>query len=67
MIVVPPHEVQRRSWECSHVLRDEYRDRMTLADRVLVEVIYRHGPAGLGWREVSAMIVLYGEIVEVRV
>lgn len=66
-IVAPPEILRQRAWECAFCLRDEFADRLVLEHRVNVEVVYRAGPDGLGWRDIAAMLVLYGHAVEVRV
>lgn len=65
--VPPPEIVQRRAAECAYVLREEFSDRLPIEQRVYVEVVYRTPHEGLGWHEVARMLVLFGEVVEVRV
>jgi hypothetical protein len=60
-----PAIIQSRAWECAYALREDFADRLTLAQRVEVEVAYRSDP--LGWAECGDMLHLYSAIAGVRV
>ena len=62
----PPFEVQRRAWECAVVLRDEFADRLTLAQNIRAEVVCRLHPDQIGWAEIGDMLALYPLRVEAR-
>jgi hypothetical protein len=66
-IVPPPFVVQQRAWECAYVLHQAFFDRLDLEARVRVVVVLGTGPDGLGWDDLAAMFVLFGETVAVRV
>jgi hypothetical protein len=60
-----PHIIQARAWECAYILREDFADRLTLEQRVRVEVAYLSDP--LGWAECGDMLGLYSAIAGVRV
>lgn len=66
MIVDPPFHVCQRAWECAHVLRQHYDDRLPLADRVQCEEVLRAGADVLGWEDVHGMLRLARSVIEVR-
>ena len=67
MIVDPPFHVQQRAWECAHVLRQDFDDRLPIAERVRCEEVLRAGADALGWADVRAMLRLARYIIQVRV
>ena len=66
-IVPPPYEVQLRAWERAAVLREDFSDVLPIEDRIAVEVVFRTHPDGLGWLDITRMVVLFRETADVRV
>lgn len=68
MIPIPvPYEIQQRASDRAFMLRQEYSDRLTLAQNVEMEVVSMYAPERLGWQEVGAAIALWAMVIEVRV
>lgn len=59
--------IRRAGWECAFVLADEFRDRLTLAQLVEVEIASRRGPERISVADAGAMVALFVSVVEVRV
>jgi hypothetical protein len=65
--VEPPYIVQQRASDAAFMLCEEFPGRLTLEQRVAMEVTRRYAPERLGWREVGSAISLWAMVVEVRV
>lgn len=65
--VEPPYIVQQRASDRAHALCEDFPDRLTLEQRVAMEVTRRYAPERLGWREVGSAVALWAMVVEVRV
>ena len=63
----PPFLVQQRAADAAFMLRQEYSDRLTLAQNVEMEVLTRYAPERLGWEEVGRALATYALVVKVRV
>lgn len=62
----PPAEAQRRAWEASYVLGDEFRPMVPPAVLWRVDAAFRAGPCRQSWFAVCAMFVLLDQVAGCR-
>lgn len=63
----PPFIVQQRASDAAWELINSFADRLTLEQRVRMEVVKLYAPERLGWAEVGDCLALWSHVVVVRV
>jgi hypothetical protein len=66
-LLPPPHECQRRGWECAYVLLERHQHRLDGAEWRFCASVLIAEPDSLGWREIAEMLALHGRLVARRV
>ncbi len=62
-----PFLVQQRASDAAGELINSFTDRLTLEQRVRLEVVKLYAPERLGWSEVGECLATWSLVVEVRV
>ena len=59
----PPPILQRRAWEATCVLFQDYRERLSEGQRQVCASMLRQGPERMDWDGIGAALRMYGRLV----
>jgi hypothetical protein len=59
--------IAQNAWEQAEMLHQDYGDRLTIQQRVLVEAARIAGPEGIGWETAGQLAVLWFGVAGVRI